>query len=221
MKRNVNKFDSLFTRLLAGCLSASEIKNFVVRKYDGLKIKPKEAENELGELNDLKNNLAYLGWIEQNKVVWVGKSIHKEDIKLNIVQWSKNLKSGRIINQGIIAKGAGENLDWLNENNEDLKGFTSSAIESLLKFVEVKRKKVLKAFSQELSVDEKIQEGLRISILFCRVSRRHGDLRLLNTAFKLNDWYYPFFKLAHSRNLIITFLLALTEQEITAAEMLQ
>ena len=55
----------------------------------------------------------------------------------------------------------------------------SNAIESILKYVEIKRKKILNAFSQELSDDEKTLEGLRISILFSRVSSRHSDLTII------------------------------------------
>jgi len=70
-----------------------------------------------------------------------------------------------------------------------------------------------------LSPEDMIQEGLRISILFSRVSRRHHDLRFLNTAFKMNDWNYPIIKSAHTQKLLIIYLLALTEQEISSVEM--
>ena len=93
-----------------------------------------------------------------------------------------------------------QTLIGLMKTNEDLNGFKELALESILRIVEVKRKKILNAFSQELTDDEKIREGLRISILLSRASRRHRDLRYLNAALKMNDWYYPIFRSVHSGN---------------------
>lgn len=221
MKRNIMNTDSFFTGLLDGWVSSSKIKDFVIKKYFGLYLKTNEAENIWGELNELNKNLVSLGWINQSEVSKKDKSIHKKAIKLNTVHWLQKLENSRVINQGIIAKDAGVSLDLLDKSGEDLKGFTSRAIESLLKLVETKRKKALKAFSPNLTTEVILYEGLRISIMFSRVSRRNCDLRFLNTAIKMNDWYYPVFKSAHTGKLLMNYLLALTEQEITASEMLQ
>jgi hypothetical protein len=147
MKTQEYKLISFFSRLFDQSLQPLEIKDFVLRKYHGFKIKSTESESDLSEFNELRKNLALLGWIKQSAVIQNENSINEEDIKLEIVHWFKNLDNNRIIDQGIIAKGVGENLDWLDENNEDLKGFTSNAIESILKYIEIKRTKALYAFS--------------------------------------------------------------------------
>jgi len=219
MKKNAFNLNSFITRLFDGCISYLEIKDFVLKKYFGLNLKAIEIKNLQRELQELNDNLINLGWIERKKVVQNDTYSHKKNLTLNAVLWSKNLENGRVINQGIITKDTGESLDFLDESRKDLKGFTSKAIETLLKLMEVKRKKALKAFSQDLSPEDMIQEGLRISILFSRVSRRHHDLRFLNAAFKMNDWYYPIIKSAHTQKLLIIYLLALTEQEISSVEM--
>ena len=221
MTRKASKITSFFARSFEGYLSASEIKEFVLKKYYQLNIEPKKGERVDSELVELKTNLANLGWIELEEPVQSEKKNTDEDERSNVYQWFNNLKNSRIIDQGIIANGAGANLDWLDEKNEDLNGFTSMALESILRIVEVKRKKILKAFSQELTSDEKIREGLRISILLSRASRRHDDLRYLNAALKMNDWYYPIFRSAVSGKSLIYYLLALTEQEKSAAELLR
>ena len=130
---------------------ASEIKDFVIKKYNRLNIEQQKSEDVDRELIELKTNLANLGWIELNEPVQIEKKKTDEDERSNVYQWFNNLKNGRIINQGIIANGAGANLDWLDENNEDPNGFKAMALESILRIVEVKRKKILKAYSQELT----------------------------------------------------------------------
>ena len=221
MTRIDSKFASFFAGSFEGYLSASEIKEFVLKKYDCLKTELQKSERVDTELIELTKNLANLGWIEMNEPEQLEKKKTDEDERLNVYRWLNNLKNGRIINQGIIADGAGANLDWLDENNEDPNGFKAMAIESILRIVEVKRKKILKAYSQKLTGDEKIREGLRISILLSRTARRHNDLRYLNAALKMNDWYYPIFRSIVSGKSLIYYLLALTEQEKSTAEMLR
>ncbi len=221
MKRSALNLNSFFTRIRDGFISFAEIKDFVLIKFSGLNLKEIGDENILGELQRLKTNLITLGWIEKTKGVYDKKKIQDKILSLNAIDWINSLENGRVINHGIIAKDTGVNLDLLDESGEDLKGLTSKLIESLLKHVEVKRKKALKAFSQDLSTENIILEGLGISILFSRVARRHNDIRFLNTALKMNDWYYPIINSEHNGKLLIFYLLALTEQEITVMEMLQ
>lgn len=221
MTRIASKIASFFTGSLEGSLSASSIKDFVLKKYDRLINEPLKGGGVDRELIELKTNMACLGWNGLEEPVQSEKKKNDEDERSNVYKWFNNLKNNRIIDQGIIANDAGANLDWLDEKNEDLNGFTSMALESILRIVEVKRKKILKAFSRELTGDEEDREGLRISILLSRTSRRHDDLRYLNAALKLNNWYYPIFRSVTSGRTLLFYLLALTEQEKSAAEILR
>ena len=221
MTRIISKIASYTTRVFDGCLSDSEIKDFVLKKYKGLNIGNQKSEYLESELIDLKTNLVILGWNEQDEPIKSKKKNNNEADRPRVIQWFMDLNNGRVIDQGIIAKGAGANLDWLDENDEDKNGLKATAIESILKIVEIKRKKIFNAFSRELTGDERTREGLWISILLSRASRRHADLRYLNAALKLNDWYYPIFRKAHPERSLVYYLLALTEQERSAAELLK
>jgi len=211
---------SFFTRVFKGYLSDSEIKDFVLVKYRDLIFDQQQYSGFVRELFQTGMNLAYLGWINVKDLFPIEKKTEDRDESSSAYRWFKDLKNNRIIEKGIIAKGSGVYLDWFDENNEDLDGYKAAAIESILKIVEVKRKKTLEAFPRELAHDEKVQEGLRISILLSRASRRHKDLRYLNAALKLNDWYFSICRKIHSKRTLVYYLLALTEQERSIAEML-
>ncbi len=202
-------------------LSASKIKMFVLKKYDHLGNEQERGEGFEAEWMELKTNLAILNWIKGEKSVVAQKKKNDEKEKSSVTQWVHGLKNNAVINHGFIAWGTGKNLDWLDENDMELNGFRTCALESILKIVEVKRKKIIKAFPQDLTQEEKICEGLSISILLSRAAHRHKDLRFLNAAFKLNDWYYPILRSAISKKPLINYLLALSEQEKTAAELLR
>ena len=221
MMRMVSKITSFFVGSLKGCLPASKIKAFVLKKYDHLNNEQQIVWSSDRKLIELKTNMANLGWIKLNEPLLSVKESYEEDYGSKVYNWINDLKNGRIIDRGIIAKSAGANLDWLDDNNKDLNGFKAMALESILRIVEVKRKKIIDSFPREMTVDEKYQEGLMISILLCRASRRHADLRYLNAALKMNDWYYLIFRSKPLEKSLICYLLALTEQEISAAELLQ
>lgn len=221
MKKTDPKVASFLARVFEGSLSVSKIKEYVLKKYYQLNTEPQKIEGIDSELFELKTNLADLGWIGLDELIQI-KKINEEDTnRSNVYQWIENLKHRRIIDRGIIAKGTGANLDWLDEKNEELNGFTAMSLESILRIVEVKRKKIINSYSQELTRDEKILEGLKISILLSRASRRHNDLRYLNAALKMNDWFFQIFRSVVTGKLLIYYLLALTEQEKSAAELLR
>lgn len=221
MKTGIFKLISFLIRQFDGYLTSAEIKTFVLKKYYSIRQKEPKAELMLSDLERVKDNLITLGWIEGKKVIPNQKQGTNKKISPEAVEWVNCLEDGKVINQGIVANGTGVNLDLLDECSEDLKGFTAEVLESLLKHVEVKRKKALKTFSQDFSDGNMLLEGAAISILFSRAARRHMDLRFLNAALKINDWYYPKVRIAVDGKTLIYYLLALTEQEISAVELLQ
>jgi hypothetical protein len=119
--------------------------------------------------------------------------------------------------QGLVP-GAGQALDQLDLQGE--RQVTNQILEKLLRHVEIKREKSLSKFVRSLSPDQIWIERCDVSILFSRVARRHHDLRFLNAALKMNEWYLR--KIGNSRSVEVTarFLLALAEQELSAGEML-
>lgn len=220
MKKIAFKLVTLLSKEFDGYLSSAAVKNFVLRKYPSISMKEK-SELLMSDMQDLENNMISMGWIEGTKVDNYPKKNQGNKYPSEIHGWTKSLDNGRVINHGVIEKGTGVALEFLISTESDFNGFSSKAIESLLKFVEIKRRKALKAFSQDLSPENMLLEGLKISILFSRVARKHSDLRLLNAAFKMNDWYYPIFKSATKGKSLNSYLLALTEQELSAMELLK
>jgi hypothetical protein len=217
MKRNPSNLLSFFTAQFDGSLTHADVKHFVLKKYDAIKKK----ELATGDLEMVKKNLIILGWIDETKPDHLQKQDQSQKPSLEAIGWVNNLENGKIIKQGIITKGAGHCLDILDEIQGNLKDFTARALESLLRHVEIKRKKALQTFSQDLSADNMFIEGLSISILFSRAARRHADLRFLNATLKMNDWYFPKFRSKVGGKPIIYYLVALTEQELSVAELLK
>jgi hypothetical protein len=220
MKKGAFNLNSFIAKIGNSYFTGAETKDFVTDKYSSLSLRTSVSQNMLGEFQILNDNLITLGWIEKTDAVHK-KKFQEGKFVSNAIEWINDLKDGKVINNGIIVTDSGVNLDMLDEIGEDLTGLTFKSIETLLKFVEVKRQKALKAFSQDFSPEKRMQAGLEISILFSRVARRHSDMRFLNAALKLDDWYYQYFKSAHDEKSLIYLLIALTEQEISATELLQ
>lgn len=201
-------------------ISPKEIREFVLRKYPAINQKAILSENLLEEWQILNANLDILGWQNNNTVDQKGNENQDIEKIQNAIDWISTLENGRVINRGIIAENSGLHLDILDKNDKNFNDFTTASLESLLRFFEVKRKKAISAFQGELSTNRVLLNGLQISILFCRAARRHHDLRYLNIALKMNEWYLALMKKESDTALIIIFLLAMTEQEISAMELL-
>lgn len=117
--------------------------------------------------------------------------------------------------RGVLRPGCGRYLDALSRSGTQADAF----LESLLRHVEVRRQNALGKFSQELPEETQWLERCDISILFSRFARRRRDLRFLNTAFKMNEWYLKETR-GMSDAVQARLLLALAEQERSAGELL-
>ena len=95
-----------------------------------------------------------------------------------------------------------------------------ACMENLLRHVEVKRRQALRKFSPILSIEAQCLERCDVSILFSRFARRRGDLRFLNAALKMNEWYLKEVRSLNMDMVQVRLLLALAEQELSARELL-
>ncbi len=117
--------------------------------------------------------------------------------------------------------GLASALDWMDAHGSaDQKAFAALWLEKLLRHVEVRRKSCLPVLTASVFADQLWLERHAIAALFCRVARRHHDLRFLNAAFKLNDWAFTDPQSKSSPALLSAFLQALEEQETAARELL-
>ena len=103
--------------------------------------------------------------------------------------WRGILPEGKVLIKSAFAADSGEMLNALDEvGNKEEKAFVSAALETLLRHVEVKRKKCLALTLTESTARNLFMERQRVIWLFCRAAIRRSDYRLLNAALKLNDW---------------------------------
>ncbi len=117
--------------------------------------------------------------------------------------------------RGVLRPGCARFLDFVSSTGPQ----ANALMERLLRHVEVKRQKALRKFAPELSAEAQWLERCDVSVLFSHYARRRHDLRFLNAAFKMNEWYLKESR-GESDAVQARLLLALTEQEICAGELL-
>jgi hypothetical protein len=106
-------------------------------------------------------------------------------------EWSETVAPVGVMKSGAFSAGAGRFIDVLDEWGEPAdRDFATGALERLLRHVEVNRQNGLSRSWPESARHALLMEQFDIAILFSRSSVRRKDLRLLNTAFKMNDWSF-------------------------------
>jgi hypothetical protein len=134
--------------------------------------------------------------------------------------WFAALPDGKVVSRRGIAVGAGEVLCSILETPKSPSATTlDSALEALLRHVETRRRDGIRVSSASEGA-EPWMEWLMVAVLFSRVCRQRADLRLLNAAFKLNDWAYPANRRLPLGPRLMRYLLSLAEAETAASERL-
>ncbi len=216
-----NFIDKLI-RVLDRTVNPETIKTFVINKY-GEMISTRTFLDE-GSLNNIyliEELMVLLGWLEKRKRVITGIKISEvQDIR-EIQNWLNPIEETIVVKRNIVKVGSGKYLDILDRNTDKKqKSSVLRNLERLLRHIEVKRNLSLTHFDEKIDKDQIWLERHSICILFCRVARRHNDLRFLNAALKLNDFYFREYQKRKLSNRRTSFLLALCEQEYTAMELL-
>ena len=178
-------------------------------------------EGSLNNIYLIEELMVLLGWLEKRKRVITGIKISEvQDIR-EIQNWLNPIEETIVVKRNIVKVGSGKYLDILDRNTDKKqKSSVSRNLERLLRHIEVKRNLSLTHFDEKIDKDQIWLERHSICILFCRAARRHNDLRFLNAALKLNDFYFREYKKRKLSNRRTAFLLALCEQEYTAMELL-
>ena len=212
---------NLIRKQLDKSLTSEEIQKFVLKKYTKICCDQKQPKETIKVLSEIQDNLNFLKWTEVCEKFQVLNPDQKMESMKEALNWVNELVNGRVINRGIVAKGSGYYLDYLDVNVPQKNKFVIDSMEILLKHVEVKRKKTLNSLPSETPYSQTLIEVAALSLLFSRFAKRHTDLRFLNASFKINDWCFSKFQKLECGKPIIYYLYALTEQERCAVEMLR
>jgi hypothetical protein len=189
-------------------ISAQDVRATVEEGYHRLACKDDLAQDARLDLGLLENLMGELGW------QMYGAPTSFETTLPSTAEFEE-MSVESCFAHGVLQPGCGRYLDALSSSGTQ----ADALIEGLLRHVEVKRQNALRKFSPILSTQAGWLERCDISILFSRFARRRGDLRFLNAALKMNEWYL---KESHgaSETVQARLLLALAEQELSAQELL-
>lgn len=194
-------------------LTQSDVREFLLKKYELLRDFPEGIEME-----KLKALLVRMGWVGTEIAVEKDISYSKNEIG-DAISWMEKLDGDHVITRGIMVAGAGVNLDILDAFDSEMDWVHIQA-QRLLQHVESRRSKSLTSYTTEINDQQIFAEKSAVSVFFSRYARRHGDLRFINTAFKLNEWLMTDYRRIQGLDHQVRFLLALAEQENSAKELL-
>lgn len=178
-------------RLLKSSPEPAEIRHMLLRTYWNLAALPaKRRSASLSEdLSATQRLLGQMGWIGGCPSSFRSSS-DVPDVVLAARHWRRSLCSKGVLENGRFAVGAGSMLDVLDRFGADEeRRFAESQCDRLLRHVEISRRHCLTRSLPALSRPALLLERCEVAILFSRLAVRHRDLRYLNTAFKMNDWF--------------------------------
>jgi hypothetical protein len=177
---------------------------------------PPPARRELAQARALASRLGLLPEIEATHVPDESTTPPVPDAEA----WLAALPDGKVVGRRGLVAGAGEALrSLLEKQGSPARASLTSALEALLRHVETRRRDGL-CLSSPPKGTEPWMEWLAVAVLFSCASRQQRDLRLLNAAFKLNDWAYPEHRRLPLGPRLARYLLSVAEAEAAAAERL-
>ncbi|BBB49514.1 hypothetical protein [Pelolinea submarina] len=204
-----SRFLDLLEKSVDREMSAAEIRSLVEEGYHRLACSGEFPQDSRQDLHLLEHLMAELGWQTY------GSPTALEKNQPSMAEFG-DLTVENCFARGVLRPGCGSYLDCISSTSTQ----ADSLMENLLRHVEVKRQASLSKFSQELPQEAQWLERSDVSILFSRYARRRHDLRFLNAAFKMNEWYLKHTQRTDSEAVHVRFLLALAEQELSAKELL-
>ena len=122
------------------------------------------------------------------------------------------------VHRGWITSGAGDRLLADLRRDEPMPVWQMEQMEALLRHIEVRRRAGLR-FQPSMTEHEHWTEIQKLSLLFTRHAKQQQDYRFLNTALKLNDWSYKYFRTSRLTPRVLDYLQAVLEAEATLIEM--
>ncbi|HAX97187.1 MAG TPA: hypothetical protein DCY35_11830 [Prolixibacteraceae bacterium] len=222
MKRNLLlQISDGLAGLFEGGIREQEIQNYCLKEFDQINAAHDKPQSVIRDMELAVTLLHNLEWFEVEKKGDTGGFSKDNPSAAEIREWKEFLKTRHVLQKGMMMPGGSYYLDLLDgENDKEIKLIVRSNLERILKHVEVMRRKSLSSYSTGLSHNQLWLERYDTGILFSRYARRHNDLRFLNTALKLNDWFLTKKPGGLPLECRSRLLLSLCEQEFSAKEML-
>lgn len=208
--------------LFEGGVQEKDIKLFCLNEYKRITAIHDKPAGVEGDLRKIEKLLEALGWLGNERLFGGHENETDNMTDADLQRWITFLEEHYIFEKGIIAAGSSRYMDFIDEiygkKNQRL---IKNNLERILRHVEVRRKNSLSIFSVGLSHDQMWLERFDTSILFSRYARRHNDLRFLNAAYKLDDWFFEKNEGRKTLECQARFVLALCEQESSSMELLK
>jgi len=139
--------------------------------------------------------------------------------------WAERLPDSKVVIRGAIMPGTGRYLDALSADALDSSEFVKGAFESLLRHVEIRRRRSLNLDQHDTGYDisghvDRWIERHCVAVALSRYATRTGDVRFLNASLKLNDWAFPSHRKIAVSPRLVHFLRSIAEQERAARTLL-
>jgi hypothetical protein len=206
-----------FIHLFGHEISEKDVQNYIEKHYLQIKKAQPQTKNVQKDLVVLEMRLADLGWLEGTYAFDSSRIMPTADHPERM----QNFTEGLCFSKEGLAPGSGQYLEWMDANPQaENRQMLAETRETLLRHVEVKREKSFHKFTWDIPLEQQWLERYDVSILFSRTARRRHDLRFLNAAFKMNEWYMRQANHTASDARMARLLVALAEQELSARELL-
>ena len=209
IKQGIGALLDALVRSLDQEMSAADVRSLVEDGYHQLASKGDFPQDSRQDLHLLETLMEALNWQTY------GTPAGLETTRLSVADFG-DLNLDNCFLKGVLRPGSGRYLDIATNSGPQ----ADALMERLLRHVEVRRQNALRKFSPILSMEAQWLERCDISILFSRFARCRHDLRFLNAALKMNEWYLKETRRFNTDAVRVRLLLALTEQELSAKELL-
>lgn len=186
---------------------------FLQRKMnllEDVKLDHHESPGWMSELNLTLDNL------EAASIAISGQRANGIDSRMSLPSLEEAAQWFAITGPGVVRKGsvdrytAARLLVLISDGDEKLVVPTKEALDLLLRHVEIRRQACIRLIESSDPL-ERWYEIHDTAILFARSACQLGELRTLNAALKLNDWAMPVHRRSVPVELLVRYLLSLSE----------
>ncbi len=219
MKRTLLRISNRLHKNSEPFLPPHKIRSFLMDAFSRTNKFSELSDPIINERIQLSSCLTDLGWIHENETEKPVAGAGSPD-SYNIARiWFEDKQDQKVIQKKIVSAGCGRYLTILDSAGQ--MELVTRNMEDLLRHVEIHRRNCLRFFSPAIPEEQRWMERLEICILFSRYARGHYDLRFLNAALKMNDYWFSGLKKTYNLLIFTRYCVSLAQQELSVKELLQ